>query len=58
LNPIEILWRMIKYQWLPYEKIESQEMLDKMLDLILQSFGADYTINFKEHKKKVANIFT
>ncbi len=57
LNPIEILWRMIKYQWLPYEKIESQQMLDKMLDEILQSFGSQYTINFKERNKKVSNIF-
>ncbi len=57
LNPIEILWRMIKYQWLPYEKIESQEMLDQMLDQILQGFGSEYTINFKEHKKNVSNIF-
>jgi transposase len=57
LNPIEILWRMIKYRWLPYEKIESQEMLDQMLDEILKSFGNEYSINFKEHIKKVSNIF-
>jgi transposase len=57
LNPIEILWRMIKYRWLPYEKINSQKMLDDMLDQILQNFGSEYTINFTEHKKKVSNIF-
>jgi transposase len=57
LNPIEILWRMIKYKWLPYEKIESQEMLDNSLEQILKCFGKEYTIDFKEHKKKVSNIF-
>jgi transposase len=57
LNPIEILWRMIKYRWLPYEILESQVMLDQSLDQILQGFGSEYTINFKEHKKNVSNIF-
>jgi len=51
LNPIEILWRMIKYQWLPYEIIESQDVLDQMLHQILRSFGSEYIINFKEQKK-------
>ena len=58
LNPIEILWRMIKYKWLPYEKIKSQEQLDQVLDQILQNFGTEYTINFTEHKKNVSNIYT
>lgn len=58
LNPIEILWRMIKYKWLPYEKIKSQEQLDEMLDQILQNFGSEYIINFTEHKKNVSNIYT
>lgn len=51
LNPIEILWRMIKYQWLPYEDIESQEELNQRLDEILTNFGTKYTIDFKEQKK-------
>ncbi len=50
LNPIEILWRMIKYQWLPYENIDSQNELNKRLDDILVNFGNTYTINFKKHK--------
>ena len=59
LNPIEILWRKIKYEWLPYEDICSQEELDDKLDDILNSFGKEYTINFKEleNDKKVSNIF-
>ncbi len=50
LNPIEILWRMIKYQWLPYEDIDSQNELNLRLDEILINFGTSYTINFKKQK--------
>lgn len=50
LNPIEILWRMIKYQWLPYEDIESQEQLNQNLEQILITFGSKYSIDFKQHK--------
>jgi len=58
LNPIEILWRMIKYQWLPYENLKSQEELDRELEQILNEFGTKYTINFKElDDKVVSNIF-
>lgn len=57
LNPIEILWRKIKYEWLPYEAIESQQALNKGLEDILRSFGENYAINFKQKNQKVANIF-
>lgn len=60
LNPIEILWRMIKYHWLEYENLETQEDLDKELERILCAFGKEYFIDFKnsKHTKKVSNIFT
>ena len=59
LNPIEILWRKIKYEWLKYEDITTPEELESMLHEILLSFGKEYTINFKElnMSKKVSNIF-
>ena len=53
LNPIEILWRMIKYKWLPYEDIEDQEDLNQRLNEILFNFGEKYTINFKEQKVSI-----
>jgi len=53
LNPIEILWRMIKYQWLPYESIENQKELNQRLEEILIDFGKKYTINFKEQKMSI-----
>jgi len=55
LNPIEILWRMMKYNWIPYERIMTQNELDKIIEEILLNFGSEYTINFKEHKE--TNIF-
>jgi len=56
LNPIEILWRMMKYKWLPYEEIKSQAELDAMIDQILQGFGTEYTIDFIE-RPKMCRIF-
>lgn len=55
LNPIEILWRMLKYKWIHYENIESQEQLEQQLEYILNNFGTEYTINFKE--QKMSNLF-
>jgi transposase len=59
LNPIEILWRMVKYHWLQYEYLESQEELEKELEKILCDFGTEFTIDFKEqrHSKKMSNIY-
>ena len=58
LNLIEILWRKLKYEWLPYEVIESQQALNEKLEKILRNFGENYVINFEQDNKKMANIFT
>ncbi len=55
LNPIEILWRMMKYRWLPYERIASQEELDEVIEEVLLGFGCEYIISFKN--QKMSNIF-
>jgi len=57
LNPIEILWRKIKYEWLKYEDMESQQQLEDELIDIINQFGKQYNIDFKEHKAEVSNIF-
>lgn len=57
LNIIETLWRKLKYEWLPYEAIESQQALNEKLEKILRDFGEKYVINFKQNNQKVANIF-
>jgi transposase len=44
LNPIEILWRRIKYAWMPPHAYTSMTALQHALDDILDSFGSRYTI--------------
>lgn len=46
LNLIEILWRQIKYLWLPFAAYESMKALRKALDNILKDFGSKYQITF------------
>jgi transposase len=53
LNPIEILWRKIKYEWLEYENIINEDQLEEQLVSILSSFGSEYTIDFNELKVSI-----
>ncbi len=46
LNLIEILWRKIKYQWLPHRAYLSFNHLKTELQAILDQFGSKYTITF------------
>ena len=46
LNLIEILWRMIKYHWLPFSAYCSFSNLYQALMGILGSFGSKYQISF------------
>lgn len=46
LNPIEILWRFIKYYWLPLNAYQSFQHLVDALELILKNIGTTYLINF------------
>ena len=46
LNLIEILWRMIKYKWLPLDSYESFKKLLKRLEEVLKGVGSKYQINF------------
>lgn len=55
LNLIETLWRKVKYEWLEYEHLTSQNQLEQELERILREFGTKYTINFKQ--EKVSDIF-
>jgi hypothetical protein len=47
LNLIEILWRCIKYHWLPFSAYMSFSCLVQAVEDILTRFGTDYTINFQ-----------
>ena len=46
LNLIEILWRFLKYHWLPLSAYESYKKLKECLIAILDSIGEKYTISF------------
>ena len=47
LNLIEILWRFIKYDWLPFSAYTSFQSLYEAVEDILTRFGTDYTITFQ-----------
>lgn len=46
LNLIEILWRKIKYEWMPSSAYASFHALGASLDHILSLFGEEYKIQF------------
>lgn len=46
LNLIEILWRKMKYSWLPKQAYESFQSLTNAITQILQLFGNKYQIDF------------
>jgi hypothetical protein len=46
LNLIEILWRRIKYTWLPFSAYESLNALSEALEAILSHVGSEYQITF------------
>ncbi|MGB3514545.1 MAG: transposase [Microcoleaceae cyanobacterium] len=46
LNLIEILWRLIKYEWLGIEAYVNWETFIASVEKILREFGENYVINF------------
>ena len=46
LNLIEILWRKIKYEWLPFAAYASFKTLKDCVEDILLNFGSQYIIEF------------
>ena len=46
LNIIEILWRKIKYEWIPFSAYESFSSLEKELFNILSKVGKEYFIAY------------
>jgi len=46
LNLIEILWRNIKYAWLPFSAYQCLNALREALENILKNFGSEYQITF------------
>ena len=46
LNIIEILWRKIKYEWMPFTAYQNFKNLKESLSEILANIGKSYLINF------------
>src|SRR5215475_11497451 len=46
LNLIDILWRRIKYTWLPFSAYECLNALSEALEIILSRVGSEYQITF------------
>ncbi len=46
LNIIEILWRFVKYLWLPFDAYFSLETLEKKLTEVLLNVGEKFAISF------------
>jgi transposase len=46
LNLIEIVWRFLKYQWLPISAYQSYKQLKEGLDKVLKNIGEEYSISF------------
>ncbi len=46
LNIIEILWRFVKYAWLPFDAYFSVETLEEKLTEVLLDVGRKFTISF------------
>ena len=48
LNLIEILWRFMKYFWLPFSAYSSFDVLVQAVEEILRKVGDEFVIHFKE----------
>ena len=46
LNLIEILWRFVKYQWLPLSAYKSFKDLGNEIENVLKNVGGKFRINF------------
>lgn len=46
LNIIEILWRFIKYEWLPLSAYQNYKQLKQELQKVLDGIGSQYSISF------------
>lgn len=49
LNRIETFWRKCKYEWLLPEDYQSWQKLTNKIEHILDTFGDEYKIKFKEY---------
>ncbi len=46
LNPIEILWRFMKYHWIEFEAYKSANDMKNYVEKVIVGYGNTYEINF------------
>ena len=46
INLIEVLWRKIKYEWLPVSAYQSFKGLSEALNEVLRGVGSKYRLSF------------
>ncbi|MFC0667441.1 transposase [Azotobacter chroococcum] len=51
LDPTEMLWRRIKYEWLPLSAYQSFQPFCSHVHRVLSGYGEKYRINFCRHLK-------
>lgn len=49
LNPIEILWKKIKYEWLKAADYESAKKLKEAIFYIIENYDDEFCINFSKN---------
>ena len=52
LNPIELVWKSLKYRWLKKMDYKSWACLKKAIFAIIKGFGQEYKIDFTEIQAK------
>jgi transposase len=46
LNPIEQLWKFMKYYWIEFDAYKSAKHMRDYVEKVLIGYGTDYEINF------------
>lgn len=47
LNLIRILWRKIKYDWLPFDAYKTLEGLVEQVQILILNVGKEFVFNFE-----------
>ena len=46
LNPIEMVWKFMKYYWIELDAYKSAEHMKNYVEKVIQGYGEDYEIKF------------
>lgn len=46
LNPIEILWKFMKYYWIEFDAYKSAQQMKNYVEKVIVGYGNQYEINF------------